>query len=136
MLKPLYGDWSRFLQEIEAGQFEFTVQLEDIHTHIEHRLIELIGEPGRKLHTAEAVMIRLALDFRLYLRHATDGILCLLQELQKTCVALAEQHQETLFPGYTHLPTGATDCLRHHLLAYYEMFQPRQSTLDGMSHTD
>jgi argininosuccinate lyase len=113
----------KILQEIESGQLEFTVQLEDIHTHIEHRLIELIGEPGRKLHTARSRNDQIALDFRLYLRHETDEILRLIQQLQKTCVTLAEQHQETLFPGYTHLQRAQPIVFAHHLMAYYEMFQ-------------
>ena len=110
-------------REIETGHFEFTVQLEDIHTHVEHRLIEKIGEPGRKLHTARSRNDQVALDLRLYLRHETDAISGLIRALQKTLVALAEQHQDTLFPGYTHLQRAQPVLLAHHLLAYYEMLQ-------------
>jgi argininosuccinate lyase len=109
------------LQEIESGNFEFTVQLEDIHTHVEHRLIEKIGEPGRKLHTARSRNDQISLDFRLYLRHETDAIMTYIRELQRTCVVIAEQHCETLFPGYTHLQRAQPVLFAHHLMAYYEM---------------
>jgi argininosuccinate lyase len=110
-------------QDIETGNFAFTVRLEDIHTHVEQRLIEKIGEPGRKLHTARSRNDQVALDFRLYLRHETDTIIRLIRELQRTCVAIAEQHRETLFPGYTHLQRAQPVLFAHHLLAYYEMLQ-------------
>jgi argininosuccinate lyase len=109
--------------EIEAGEFEFSVQLEDIHTHIEHRLIETIGQPGRKLHTARSRNDQVALDIRLYLRHETDTIITLIRNLQRVCVGLAEDHQNTLFPGYTHLQRAQPVVLAHHLMAYYEMLQ-------------
>ena len=111
------------LQEIEAGKFEFTAQLEDIHTHVEHQLIEKIGEPGRKLHTARSRNDQVVLDLRLYLRHETDNIITCIRELQKTFVLLAERHRETVFPGYTHLQRAQPVLLAHHLLAYYEMLQ-------------
>ncbi|MBD3307004.1 argininosuccinate lyase, partial [candidate division KSB3 bacterium] len=113
----------RIQQEIESGIFEFSPHLEDIHTHIEHRLIEQIGEPGRKLHTARSRNDQVATDFRLYLRHEIDEILSLLQHLQATCVTLAERYQDILFPGYTHLQRAQPILLGHHFLAYYEMFQ-------------
>ncbi len=114
------------LQEIESGSFEFTARLEDIHTHIEHRLIEKIGEPGRKLHTARSRNDQVPLDFRLYLRHETDTIITFIRELQRTFVSLAEQHHETLFPGYTHLQRAQPVLFAHHLMAYYEMLQRDQ----------
>ncbi|GAK58864.1 argininosuccinate lyase [Candidatus Vecturithrix granuli] len=110
-------------QEIEAGKLEFTNRLEDIHTHVEHRLIEKIGEPGRKLHTARSRNDQVATDFRLYLRNEVDQILALLHNFQCTLVALAEQHVDTLFPGYTHLQRAQPIVFGHHLLAYYEMLQ-------------
>lgn len=110
-------------QEIEAGTLAFNNRLEDIHTHVEHRLIEKIGEPGRKLHTARSRNDQVATDFRLYLRHEVDQILALLHTFQCTLVALAEQHVETLFPGYTHLQRAQPVVFGHHLLAYYEMLQ-------------
>jgi len=111
------------LQEIESGNFGFSARLEDIHTHIEHRLIEKIGEPGRKLHTARSRNDQVSLDFRLYLRHETDDIITLIRELQRTFVFLAEQHRETLFPGYTHLQRAQPVLFAHHMMAYYEMLR-------------
>jgi len=110
-------------QEIESGDFEFTIRLEDIHTHIEHRLIEKIGEPGRKLHTARSRNDQVTTDFRLYLRNELDDILLLIHEFQKTVVELAEKYCDTLFPGYTHLQRAQPVLLGHHFLAYYEMLQ-------------
>jgi len=110
-------------REIERGDFEFTTRREDIHTHIEHRLIEKIGEPGRKLHTARSRNDQIATDFRLYLRHEIDGIVGLVREFQIALVELAEQYGETPFPGYTHLQRAQPISLGHHFLAYYEMLQ-------------
>lgn len=110
-------------QEIEAGKLVFTNRLEDIHTHVEHRLIEKIGEPGRKLHTARSRNDQVATDFRLYLRYEVDQILELLYKFQCTLVTLAEQYADTLFPGYTHLQRAQPIVFGHHLLAYYEMLE-------------
>ena len=109
--------------EIESGNFTFTTKLEDIHTHIEHRLIEKIGEPGRKLHTARSRNDQVSTDFRLYLRNEVDEILSLLHEFQCTLVQLAEKYCETIFPGYTHLQRAQPIVLGHHFLAYYEMLK-------------
>ncbi len=110
-------------REIESGAFIFRTRLEDIHTHIEHRLIEKIGEPGRKLHTARSRNDQVATDVRLFLRQEVDDILHLLHTLQGTFVELAERYQHTLFPGYTHLQRAQPVLLGHHFLAYYEMLQ-------------
>ncbi len=111
------------LQEIESGNFEFSIHLEDIHTHVEHRLIQKIGEPGRKLHTARSRNDQVATDFRLYLRHEVDDIRALLHEFQRILVELAERYYTTLIPGYTHLQRAQPVSLGHHFLAYYEMLQ-------------
>jgi argininosuccinate lyase len=122
-IRTIIQGLDEILQEIESGKFEFTIQREDIHTHIEYRLIEKIGEPGRKLHTARSRNDQVSLDFRLYLRHETDTITALIRELQRTFVTLAEQHRETLFPGYTHLQQAQPVVFAHHLMAYYEMLR-------------
>ena len=114
---------NEILHEIDSGALEFTAQLEDIHTHVEHRLIEKIGEAGKKLHTARSRNDQIALDFRLYLRHETDTILSLIRELQQRFVALAEEHREVVFPGYTHLQRAQPVLFAHHMLAYYEMLK-------------
>ena len=110
-------------REIDRGELAFSNRLEDIHTHIEHRLIEKIGEPGRKLHTARSRNDQVATDFRLYVRHEVDQILTLLHQFQCTLIALAERYAETLFPGYTHLQRAQPIVLGHHFLAYYEMLK-------------
>ena len=110
-------------QEIEAGEFEFSVRLEDIHTHVEQRLIEKIGDAGKRLHTGRSRNDQVALDFRLYARHATDSVLELIRELQQALVGLADQYDDLVFPGYTHLQQAQPILFAHHLLAYYEMLQ-------------
>ena len=107
--------------EIAAGTLEFTIRLEDIHTHVEHRLIEKIGEAGRKLHTARSRNDQVVTDVRLFLRHEIDQILELLREFQRALVELAERYASMLFPGYTHLQRAQPVLLGHHFLAYYEM---------------
>ena len=107
--------------EIAAGTLEFTICLEDIHTHVEHRLIEKIGEAGRKLHTARSRNDQVVTDVRLFLRHEIDEILELLREFQRALVELAERYASMLFPGYTHLQRAQPVLLGHHFLAYYEM---------------
>ncbi|MDY0092325.1 MAG: argininosuccinate lyase [Candidatus Vecturithrix sp.] len=110
-------------QEIDEGRLEFSNRLEDIHTHVENRLIEKIGEPGRKLHTARSRNDQVATDFRLYLRHELDQVLVLLHKFECTLIALAEQYADAVFPGYTHLQRAQPIVLGHHFLAYYEMLK-------------
>jgi argininosuccinate lyase len=107
--------------EIEAGQFPFSSALEDIHMNIEARLTELIGEPGQKLHTARSRNDQVATDFRLWVRAAIDRTELLLQALQRALLARAEEHQDAVMPGFTHLQAAQPVTLGHHLLAYVEM---------------
>ena len=108
---------------ISRGKFRFSPSLEDIHMNIESSLTARIGEPGKKLHTARSRNDQVALDLRLYLREQMRDIIALLRTLQKTFVAIAEKHQDTVMPGYTHLQRAQPVLLAHHLLAYVEMFQ-------------
>jgi argininosuccinate lyase len=109
-------------QEIEAGRFRFDDSLEDIHMHIESRLVEISGPVGRKLHTARSRNDQVALDVRMYLRVATGDIIRQLYRLQLVLVALAKKHIDTILPGYTHMQRAQPILLAHHLMAYYEMF--------------
>lgn len=109
-------------QEIEAGRFHFDDSLEDIHMHIESRLMEIAGPVGRKLHTARSRNDQVALDVRLYLRTATADIVGRLLGLQQVLVDLAHEHIGVILPGYTHLQRAQPILLSHHLMAYYEMF--------------
>jgi argininosuccinate lyase len=109
-------------EEIGADRFPFSAALEDIHMNIEARLTELIGEPGRKLHTARSRNDQVATDFRLWVRDAIDRIDGLLRELQAALLARADEHSGAVMPGFTHLQAAQPVTLGHHLLAYVEMF--------------
>jgi argininosuccinate lyase len=109
--------------ELDSGAFVFDVRWEDIHMHIERRLIDTIGPVGGKLHTARSRNDQIALDIRLYLRAEIGAILEDLLQLQRTLVELAERHLDVIMPGYTHLQRAQPIRLSHHLLAYDEMFE-------------
>ena len=108
--------------EIEQKIFQFEDGLEDIHTHIEARLAQLVGKASHKLHTARSRNDQVVLDMRLYLRDQTGGVLKGLIQFQKVIVDLAQTHQDVIMPGYTHLQRAQPVLLAHHLMAYYEMF--------------
>jgi argininosuccinate lyase len=110
-------------EEIALGQFVFKAELEDIHMHIEARLMEKVGEVGGKLHTARSRNDQVALDMRLFTKDAIANTLVELGGLQKALVALAEANKEVIIPGYTHLQLAQPVLLAHHLLAYFEMLQ-------------
>lgn len=115
------------LQQVEAeiarGEFVFDVRWEDIHMHIERRLIELIGPVGGKLHTARSRNDQIALDMRLYLRDEILTILNDIRQLQRVLIDMAGQHLDVIMPGYTHLQRAQPIRLSHHLLAYDEMLE-------------
>jgi len=109
------------LKDIEAGNFEFSVSLEDIHMNIEARLTQRIGAAGGKLHTGRSRNDQVALDVRLYLRDEIKAILDYLDALQEAFLTQAEANLDTIMPGYTHLQTAQPILFAHHMLAYYEM---------------
>jgi argininosuccinate lyase len=108
-------------EEIEAGRFEFKTEMEDIHMAIESRLIEKVGEVGRKLHTARSRNDQVALDMRLFVTEAIADSIKALRNFQRTLLALAEANKDIIIPGYTHLQVAQPVLLAHHLLAYFEM---------------
>lgn len=110
------------LADIEAGKIEFTIESEDIHMNIETVLTERIGDTGKKLHTARSRNDQVAIDIRLYMKKETAAIDALLQELMDALEKLAEEHTDTVMPGYTHLQRAQPVTLAYHLLAYYQMF--------------
>jgi argininosuccinate lyase len=118
----IVGGLEQIQREIEAGEFPFSAALEDIHMNIEARLTELIGEPGRKLHTARSRNDQVATDFRMWVRDAIDRSDRLLKELQAALLARAEEHAAAVMPGFTHLQAAQPVTLGHHLMAYVEMF--------------
>src|SRR5256885_1921607 len=99
------------------------LELEDIHMTVEHRLAELIGPAAGRLHTARSRNDQVATDFRLWVRGACDEALSAIRELQRVLVQRAEQHAETIMPGFTHLQVAQPVTLGHHLLAYFEMLR-------------
>lgn len=109
--------------EIERGQLPFRQELEDIHMHIERRLIEKIGPVGGRLHTARSRNDQVNLDIRLWLREEGRRIRVALANLMGALLTQAERHAETPFPGYTHLQRAQPVTFGHHMLAYVEMFR-------------
>ena len=107
--------------EIRAGGFVWSLDFEDVHLNIEQRLTALVGDAGKRLHTARSRNDQVATDVRLYLRTAIDEIISLLKGAQRALLDLAERHTETIMPGYTHLQVAQPVSYAHHLMAYYEM---------------
>ena len=107
--------------EIEAGSFAFRPELEDIHMNIEARLIEKIGDVGRKLHTARSRNDQMALDMRLFVKEAISDTIEKLKELQRALLELAEANRDEIMPGYTHMQRAQPVLFAHHMLAYFEM---------------
>ncbi|MDE2459241.1 MAG: argininosuccinate lyase, partial [Rhodospirillales bacterium] len=101
--------------EIEAGNFEFSEALEDIHTNIEVRLTARIGEAARRLHTARSRNDQVATDFRLWVRDAMDGVMAQIHGLMKALAERAAEHAATVMPGFTHLQTAQPVTFGHHL---------------------
>ena len=107
--------------EISKNQFNFSMKLEDIHMNIESRLVEIIGDPGKKLHTARSRNDQVATDIKLWLRREIDEVDLSLHSLQKSLIEKAEIYYDLLMPGYTHLQVAQPITFGHHLLAYVEM---------------
>ena len=109
--------------EIEEGKFVFDISNEDIHMAIEKRLIELIGDVGKKLHTARSRNDQVALDFRLYVLKKNRQIVSKIEDLIKTVITIAEKNISTMLPGMTHLQHAQPINFAYHLLAYASMFK-------------
>jgi argininosuccinate lyase len=110
-------------QDYRQGIFLPSVDDEDVHFAVERRLTELVGDAGKKLHTARSRNDQVGTDIRLYLRDQIDQIRSQIRQFQAVLVTLAETHLETLIPGYTHLQRAQPLSLAHHLLAYFDMTQ-------------
>ena len=108
-------------KEIEAGQFVWSTELEDVHMNIEARLTEQVGIVGKKLHTGRSRNDQVATDIRLWLRDEIDLILSQLTRLQEGLLGLAQEHAATIMPGFTHLQTAQPVTFGHHMLAWFEM---------------
>ena len=109
-------------REIESGEFEWKLDLEDVHLNIEARLTQLVGDAGKRLHTGRSRNDQVATDVRLWLRGEIDLIGELLTDVQNALLAIAEKNAEVILPGFTHLQVAQPVSFGHHLLAYVEMF--------------
>ena len=123
---------NRILSQIEAGEFEWSDDLEDVHMNIEKRLTDDIGESGKKLHTGRSRNDQVATDLRLYTRDAVDRIIDEIKSIQLTLLDFAEAEAETIMPGYTHLQIAQPIVFGHHLMAWFEMLdRDRQRFTDA-----
>jgi argininosuccinate lyase len=114
---------NQIAQEFEAKGIAENLDLEDIHMHVEARLAEIIGPVAGRLHTARSRNDQVATDFKLWVRDAMDMVDDALEALQSVLITRAEEHAETIMPGFTHLQSAQPVSLGHHLMAYYEMFR-------------
>ncbi len=121
-LADIQRGMAQILREIREARFEWSLDLEDVHLNIEKRLVELIGDAGKRLHTGRSRNDQVATDIRLWLRHEIDLALDLLQHLRTRLATLALEHADTILPGFTHLQVAQPVTFGHHLLAYAEMF--------------
>lgn len=107
--------------EIRAYTFDWSIDREDVHMNIEARLVALIGDAGKRLHTGRSRNDQVATDIRLWLRGEIDNIIVLLRATQLAFVNMADQHADTIMPGFTHLQVAQPVTFGHHLMAYVEM---------------
>ncbi|MEA3195471.1 MAG: argininosuccinate lyase [Betaproteobacteria bacterium] len=122
-LKAIEQGLAKIGKEIAAGTFAWSIDAEDVHLNIEKRLTALVGEAGKRLHTARSRNDQVATDLRLWLRDEIDALLKLLAALERALLAQASKHAALLMPGFTHLQVAQPVTFGHHLLAYFEMFE-------------
>ena len=121
-LQSIQGGMQQIQTEIDQGRFNWSLDLEDVHLNIEKRLTDLVGDAGKRLHTARSRNDQVATDIRLWLREQIDLLAGLLADLQRALIDLAEEHADTIMPGFTHLQVAQPVTFGHHLMAYVEMF--------------
>ena len=122
-LKAIFDGLATVEQEIEAGNFDWSIAREDVHMNIEARLTELAGDAGKRLHTGRSRNDQVATDIRLYLREQIDFIINEIKRLQHGMLEIAEREAETIMPGFTHLQVAQPITFGHHVMAWYEMLQ-------------
>lgn len=120
--EKIQNGMQQIIKEIENGEFQWSLDLEDVHFNIESRLIALVGDAGKRLHTARSRNDQVATDIRLFLRDNVDLILQKLTDFRKVLVNLAEREAATAMPGLTHLQIAQPITFGHHMMAYFEMF--------------
>ena len=128
-LADIEGGMSKILAEIRGGDFEWSIDREDVHMNIEARLTALIGDAGKRLHTGRSRNDQVATDIRLWLRSEIETIIALLRHTQLALVTLAEQHADTVMPGFTHMQVAQPVTFGHHLMAYVEMLSRDESRM-------
>jgi len=109
--------------QIERGEFQWSVSLEDVHMNVESALTQRIGDAGKKLHTGRSRNDQVATDIRLYMRDEIKTICTEIQRLQQALLTMAEQEADTVMPGFTHLQTAQPVTFGHHMMAWFEMLQ-------------
>ena len=125
------------LAQIEHGDFDFSVALEDIHMNIEKRLTDAIGDAGSRLHTARSRNDQVALDTHLFVRHAVVDVMAHIRALQQALTESAAQYRDVIMPGYTHLQRAQPILFSHHLMAYFGMLARDFERFQGVyAHTD
>jgi len=122
-LAAIESGLNEILAEIQSGKFEWLLDLEDVHLNIEKRLTHKIGDAGKRLHTGRSRNDQVATDVRLWLRAISDDVLAGINKLQSSILDLAEQHVDTIMPGFTHLQVAQPVTFGHHLMAYFEMLK-------------
>ena len=122
-LKSITKGLNQIKKEIQSGKFKWSVDLEDVHLNIEKRLTDIVGAPGKKIHTGRSRNDQVATDMRLFLRDVVDKSITQIEALQRATLTLAGQHIETIMPGLTHLQIAQPISFAHHLLAYFEMLE-------------
>ena len=129
-LRDITRGMAQITQEIEAGSFDWDIAREDVHMNIEARLIVLIGDAGKRLHTGRSRNDQVATDIRLWLRDEIDHLIARVRALQSALVGLAEKHSDTIMPGFTHLQVAQPVTFGHHLMAYVEMLSRDEARLN------
>ena len=130
--KKICAGLEKILKQIDAGEFKFSVALEDIHMNVEAALTEAIGAAGGRLHTARSRNDQVALDTHLYMRRQVRQVQRLILQLQTELVKAAEKNRDVIFPGYTHLQRAQPILFSHHLLAYFSMLQRDFDRFEGV----
>ncbi|MHB8353768.1 MAG: argininosuccinate lyase, partial [Burkholderiales bacterium] len=133
-LHAIQSGMTTLLEEVRSGQFPWNLDDEDVHLNIERRLTLLIGDAGKRLHTARSRNDQVATDIRLYLRHEIDHLNELLRSVQAALLDLAESHAGTPMPGFTHLQVAQPVTFGHHMMAYVEMFGRDRERLSDCRH--
>ena len=128
-LAAIEGGMETIAAEIRAGSFDWSIDREDVHMNIEARLTALIGDAGKRLHTGRSRNDQVATDIRLWLRGEIEVIIELLRCTQLALVTLAEQHADTVMPGFTHMQVAQPVTFGHHLMAYVEMLSRDESRM-------